>query len=256
MTREPNAMRAKLRAGKPVLGSALFSWSVNIVDAAAAAKLDFVRFDSETAWRRDSSMEDMVRAALLHDMVPIVRVDRDDPKLVRKALEIGAGAVMVPDIRSVAEAKAVVDAAKFPPRGSRAYSSNCFSAGWGDKGGEGWVAWSDSEPLIGIVIECPEAVEAIEAIVAVEGIDFVQFGGADYAMVLGLGAPDARNLQVQEAMRRTYSAANAAGRFIYANISADPQAIRLNRELGVTILELANDIGLLRSAWRNAQQAI
>jgi len=255
MTRAVSAMRAKLKGGNVVVGSALFSWSVNAVDAAGAARLDFVRFDSETSWRRDSSMEDMVRAALSNDLAPIVRVDKGDPALVRKALEIGAYGVMVPDIRSVEDARAVVAAAKFPPYGTRGYSSNCYSAGWGDNGGADWVHWSNTEPLIGIVIEHPQAVEAVADIVAVDGIDFVQFGATDLAMTLGLGAPDPKHPDVQRAMQRTFAATRAAGRHIFANVPADADAVRRHMDFGVTMLELSNDIGILRSAWRSARKA-
>ena len=34
-------------------------------------------------------------------LVPLVRIDRDDPYLARKALEIGAGGIIVPDVCSV-----------------------------------------------------------------------------------------------------------------------------------------------------------
>lgn len=73
----PNPLRARLASG-PVFGAALFAWSTNVVDVAGAAGLDFIRFDTRHAW--------------LAGTRPMTRVDSDDPLLVRKALETGAGA--------------------------------------------------------------------------------------------------------------------------------------------------------------------
>ena len=61
-------------------------------------------------------------------IVPIVRIDRDDPFLVRKVLEIGAGGVIVHDVSSATQAESAVRAAKFPPLGNRGLSRNCWSA--------------------------------------------------------------------------------------------------------------------------------
>jgi hypothetical protein len=49
-------------------------------------------------------LEHLVRSAWLANTTPMIRVDREAPLLVRKALETGAGAVLVSDIGTVAEA--------------------------------------------------------------------------------------------------------------------------------------------------------
>jgi 2-keto-3-deoxy-L-rhamnonate aldolase RhmA len=52
--------------------------------------LDFVRIDSEHSWRRDESMENMIRAAYMAEIRPIFLVDKGDSYIIRKAMEIGA----------------------------------------------------------------------------------------------------------------------------------------------------------------------
>jgi 4-hydroxy-2-oxoheptanedioate aldolase len=126
-------------------------------------------------------------------VVPIVRIDRDDPYLVRKALEIGAGGIIVPDVCSVAQAESVVAAAKFPPLGNRGLSRMCWSGAWGATSGDEWIEWSNREPMIGIMIENVDAMSSIDNIVAVEGLDFIFFGSADYSMSIGLAAPNAND---------------------------------------------------------------
>lgn len=256
MSTQPNAVRKKLAEGECVTGAAIFSWSPNVIDAAVLAGLDYVRIDTEHAWRKDDALEHLIRAAIMGGVVPIVRVDRDEPYLVRKALEIGAGGIIVPDVCSVAQAESVVLAAKFPPLGNRGFSRNCWSAGWGALSGEEWVQWSNREPMIGIMIENVTAMSSIEEIVAVSGIDFVLFGPADFSMSLGLGAPDAKDARVQEALTKTAAAARAAGKHFSLGVGTDPVTIEKYMQRGVDMLELGNDLGIVRAGWGHANSVV
>ena len=189
-------------------------------------------------------------------VVPIIRVDKDDLVLVRKALELGAGGVIVPDVCSVEQAESVVQAAKFPPLGNRGYSGNCRAAGWGAMPGEEWVQWSNREPMLGIMIENIAAMSAIDEIVAVGGIDFVLFGPADFSLSLGLGSPQASDKRVQAAISKAASATRAAGKNFSLGVGTDAATIEKYMRLGVDMLELGNDIGIVRAGWERAKTAV
>lgn len=250
MIRKPNKLRAKLKEGTVVTGSVIYSWSPNVMEVAGIAGLDFIRIDNEHAWRQDSSAEHLIRAAIISDVVPLMRVDRDNPYLIRKALEIGAGAIVVPDIHSPDEVENVVKASKFPPRGIRGFSSQCWSGGWGAKGGREWVQWSDTEPMIGVMIEHVNAIKNIDEIVSVEGLDYVLFGPADYSMSLGLGKPDKNHEDVQSALKDTINAAQKYGKNVMFGVGSDPDEIKKYKDMGVTMLELASDVAVLKSVWQ------
>jgi len=256
MIRIPNSLREKLNRGEVVTGSVIYSWSPNVMEAAGLAGLNFMRIDNEHAWRQDSSAENLIRAAVIAGVVPIMRVDRDNPYLVRKALEIGAGGIIVPDVNTPEQAEDVVKAAKFPPRGIRGYSGNCWSGGWGAKAGAEWVQWSDSEPLVGIMVENVKAMEYIDQIVGVDGVDFVLFGPADYSMSLGLGRPVKDDERVQAALRATIEAARKVGKHVMLNTGTDPEQIRKYIDLGVTMLELGNDLGIIRAVWEKTSLVV
>ncbi len=161
-----NKLKKVLDKGEVALGTAIFSCSPAIVEVAGYSGLDFVRIDNEHSWRRDESIEHMIRAAYVAEITPILRIDKGDPYIIRKALEIGAGGVLVPDITTKEEVEEVIKAAKFPPRGTRGYSSLCFSGQWGAKGGEDWVDWSDNETLVGIMIENEEVIPELDRILS------------------------------------------------------------------------------------------
>lgn len=253
MDLSPNRLREKLANGQRALGTAVYSWSPNVVDVIANAGLDFIRIETEHAYRRDNMLEQLVRAANAGNIVPIVRIDKGDPYLARKVLEIGAGGIVVPNVCTVDEARAVVRAAKFPPVGDRGYSSSCWSAGWGEQSGEEWVRWSDREPMIGIMIENVAAMNSLDDIVAVEGVDFVLFGPADYAMSLGLGAPMPEDERIQSAIDRTIRAAHDAGVYVSLGAGTDQSSIKKCHDRGIDMLEIGNDLGIVHATLKNAR---
>ncbi len=243
---KPNKVREKLKRGQRVIGTAIYSSSPNVVEAAGYAGIDFIRIDTEHNWRQDDSLEHMLRAAAITDTVAIVRIDRDDPQLVRKALEIGAGGVLVPHVYTVEYAEEIVASAKFPPRGTRGFGNLCSSGAWGTIPAQEWVDWSDTEPLVGVMIESVQAIEHVDRILAVDGLDFVLFGAADYSMSLGLRAPQVDHPEVQDGLRRTVRAAQASGKHVMFGVGYDEEKARGWAELGVTMLEFAHDVAVFQ----------
>ena len=161
MERPKNKLREKINSGEIALGTCLYSFSPGLIELAGFCGLDFCRVDNEHAWRQDESAENLMRGATLAGIVPLLRIDRDDPYLVRKALEIGAGGVIVPHVCSRKDVEEIVQAAKFPPEGKRGYGGLCFSGKWGVDAGEEWMRWSNEETLVIPMIEDVKALGSI-----------------------------------------------------------------------------------------------
>lgn len=253
---KPNKLRTKLKEGKVVIGSVIYSWSPNVMEVAGYSGLDFMRIDNEHAWRQDRTAEHLIRAAAIADVVPLMRVDRDNPYLIRKALEIGAGAIVIPNLQNPDEVRSVVKASKFPPFGIRGYSGSCWSAGWGTYAGKEWVQWSDTEPMIGVMIENVKVMDHIDEILAIEALDYVLFGPSDYSMSLGLGTPNKNHPDVQEALRKTIATAQKYGKHVMLGAGTNLEEIKKYIDMGITMLELGNDLGILKSVWEKTNNAI
>jgi 2-keto-3-deoxy-L-rhamnonate aldolase RhmA len=249
MRPEKSKLKNKLDKGQIVTGSAIFSWSPNMMEVAGYSGLDFMRIDTEHAWRRDAEIEHLIRAAYIADVVPIIRIDGNDSTLPGKIFEVGAGGIIVTGIETVEAATQLVLHSKFPPRGTRGYSGNCWSGGWGAEAGMKWVEWSNRELLIGIMVENPETMDNVTDIMAVDGIDFALFGPADYSMALGLGKPSKNNKDVQNALQRTVSAARKTGKHVMYNPGIKWEEIDKAVKMGVTMIEIGNDLGVARSVW-------
>jgi len=198
----------------------------------------------------------MMRAAAVSGIVPILRVDRGDPSLVRKALEIGAGGILVPHVNTAEEVEAVVRAAKFPPRGERGIGTLCFSARWGTVKPADWIRWSHEEQLIGVMIEDRRAMDYIDEIMSVEELDFVLFGSSDYSVSIGRPGETTHPL-VMDALRRTIEAAERHGKYVCKGVGYPwVENARKFVEMGCHMIELGHDATILRAIWSRKGEEI
>lgn len=256
MKRE-NRLRQVLAEGRIAVGTCVDSYSPAVIETVGCSGLDWVRVDNEYSWRRDESMESMMRAAALVGITAMVRVEKGDPYLISKALQSGAQAILVSDIVSYDEALAVVRGAKYPPKGHRGYSSYCFAAQWGADGGREWVEWNDREIMVGVMIENEEVVNQVDRIMAIEGLDYCLFGPADYSMSLGLRGGQKDHPKVQDAIKRTADAAAKHNKAVAIGIGEPWQReAKKYIDMGIRIIEVGHELGVLRSAYKKAGEAI
>lgn len=253
MTYAPNPLKEKLARGDTVYGTCICSFSPHMAGLAGTCGFDFIRIDNEHTWRQDESLENVIRAALLSDCAPLVRIDKDEPYLARKALEIGALGLIIPEIRQASEVTAAVRAAKFPPLGERGFSTLCLSGRYGTVDAAEWIAWSNAETMVGAMIEKPEAVENIDEICGVEGLDFLLFGPSDYSVAIGLPGPDKDHPEVQRAIERTATAARACDVDLMIGIAPNwSRETQQYTAMGYNMIEIGHDYSVLARSWKAA----
>ncbi|GEL19433.1 aldolase/citrate lyase family protein [Pseudonocardia asaccharolytica] len=93
----------------------------------------------------------------------LVRVASNSPAVICKALDRGADGVVVPLVDSAAEARAAVEACRFPPASSRSFGP--VRAGWRSR-----LAPQPPEPLCIVMIETVAAAEHLAASRARRGL--------------------------------------------------------------------------------------
>jgi 2-keto-3-deoxy-L-rhamnonate aldolase RhmA len=251
--KKPNVIRELFKAGKPTVGTRIFSsWPLITEVAGSTGKFDYVEFLAEYAPVDQYDFENIARAAELHNMGTIIKVDyANRTQVAQKAVASGFQAVLFADHRTAADVDATIkmlradcpqDGGKFgfTPRRMIGYSA-------------GFTQMQFAEMLRDIVccfmIEKKEAVDNIDEICAVEGLDMIQFGPSDFSMSCGVDARDnGDNIRASE--EKCIKAALKHGVRPRAEINS-PEAARRYIDLGVKDFNIGGEIWNLTTMWKN-----
>ena len=180
----PNPLKEKLRNGQTVLGTALSAPTSGVAASACKADIDFLWIDTEHAPYATESLDMIPVIARQHGVAPMIRVAWNDPALIKKAYDVGAVAVMVPQVSTAEEAARAVEYAFYPPKGQRGVSPS-----WPHLAGVDWnhaIRTANDETVLIVQIESQQAYDNIEEIAAVPGIDVLFIGPMDMSASLGV----------------------------------------------------------------------
>lgn len=169
----------KIRSDAPCFGTWLSSGSPTVTELAARCGFDWLLFDMEHGCLSEADLLANLRAAGGRDVVLVVRVPTHESGLIGRALDWGADAIMVPHVESAEEARDLVAAMCYPPRGRRGYSRSvrAFSYGLREPG-------AHPMPSLFVQIESVEGVANVEEIASVDGVDVLFVGPADLGLSL------------------------------------------------------------------------
>jgi 4-hydroxy-2-oxoheptanedioate aldolase len=172
---------------------------------------------------------------------PIVRPAWNDIVLIKRCLDIGAPALLVPYVQNPAEAKSAVAAVRYPPRGVRGVASASRASRYGRT--TDYLKKADSEICLLVQVETRTALDELEAIAAVEGVDGVFIGPSDLSASLGhVGNP--AHPDVQEALQGAVTRLKAVGKPA-GILTGNEDEIRRYIGWGYTFVAVGSDVGLL-----------
>lgn len=187
MVRE-NKTKAKLKAGAATFGATVVVNDPNVVELAGALGFDFVTIDCEHDLFNERDLENVIRAANLHGVTPIVRM-QNNPELMLHALNGGAQGILVARVNSATDARAVVDASKFHPEGKRTVffrsRGGNFTLDVAESSPKQWSLNINRETMIGCLVEEIDGVDHLDEILAIQEIDFIDLGPLDLAHSMG-----------------------------------------------------------------------
>jgi 2-keto-3-deoxy-L-rhamnonate aldolase RhmA len=182
-----------------------------IVELIALAGCDAALIDLEHHPIDLGDVQALVVACRSVGITPIVRIPSLDAPLILRLLDLGAQCIQLDGISSAVEARALVDAVRFPPLGSRGLIWNSRAAQYGRVVKGTYTEDANREILVKISIDSKAGLDAIEEIAAVEGIDIIGVGAHDLSLVLNVvGTPDHPDLVA--AIDRVIAVVNGNGR--------------------------------------------
>jgi 2-keto-3-deoxy-L-rhamnonate aldolase RhmA len=241
--------RDRLRAGDLLSGTWIKTPHPHVVEVLAFSTLDVLVLDAEHAPFDRGSLDQCILAARAGGKPVLVRPASASHEHILNALDLGADGVILPHIRTAAEAEDAVKACHYVS-GGRGYAGSSRAAGYTTKGMAGHRAAAKGVTVIA-QIEDVEGVDNIDAIAAVPGLDALFIGRADLTIAYGAETPD--DAAVVDAVDRIVAAGKAAGRTtgMFLGRSGD---VPMWRDKGSSLFILGSDHDfLLQGAARLAE---
>lgn len=238
----PGTLKERLAARELIVGTFVKTPSPIVVEVLSTTSLDCLCLDAEHAPFDRGSLDSCIHAARSGDMNVLVRVPSGAPEHLLNALDCGATGVVVPHVRSVAEAQAVVKAARYGPEGGRGYAGSSRAAGYTTTAMGQHKQNSAARTVVITQIEDPEAVEQVEAIAEVAGIDALFVGRVDLTVAYGAESQD--DPRVVAAVERICAAGLAAGKPVGMFLARLEDVARW-RARGASLFLLGSDHGFL-----------
>lgn len=202
-----NPVKKALREGKPQVGTWLSLGSVVAARFLARTGLPWLTVDME------HTHTDIQTAALMFGSiadagtVPIARVPVGRHDYIKMVLDCGAMGIVAPMVMTPEEARTIVAATRYAPKGNRSLGGNLHALNYGCDA-DTYYKCADDEILVVIQTEHIDAVNIADEIYAVPGIDAVFVGPNDLAATLRKpdGTPPSKEL-MEETLTRIREAA-------------------------------------------------
>jgi len=243
----PNRVRQRWAEGEVAVSGWLSLGNSYSAEIVGWGGVDCVTVDLQHAMTDIGTMIGMLQAISATPATPFVRVPNGDPSTIMKVLDAGSYGIICPLINSPAEAKALVHASSYPPKGGRSFGPARGLL----YGGSDYTEHANETIVRLAMIETPEGLAAVEAICAVDGLDGIFVGPNDLGLTMGRGtAADPTDPEVCAAIDHCLRVAKAAGK--HAGLFCPSGAVAARRASeGFDFVVPNSDANLLRLALAN-----
>ena len=210
-----NIILEKAAKGIPSIGTFSHLKSSVMIDALAYTELDYIILDMEHAPLGTNEADELVALAAARGFSPVVRINTIERSAVLKALDSGAHGIIVPNLKTIEEAKQLVEWGKYAPEGERGFCPTRDVA-WGaapqfEGGMVSYMKYCNENTLILPQCETKECVEIVDEVAALPGIGGLFIGPMDLS--INLGVPGQFDEPVfKEAVAKTVAACKKHGK--------------------------------------------
>ena len=200
---------AKLRGGETARICGLGHFVPAFIRHAAHFGFDCIWLDLEHRTMSDREVQGLLAFSHLFDIDIMVRSPTLEKVRLYRYFEDGAAGLMFPHVTTEADARAIVQAVKFPPLGNRGLDGAGLDSDFFLQGGPDFTEEANAETFVIVQIESPQAVANAGLIAAVDGVDGLFVGPADLSLRL---RHSDTSLTLEEAIERVGAAAASHGK--------------------------------------------
>ncbi|QDI77850.1 MULTISPECIES: aldolase/citrate lyase family protein [Leisingera] len=249
-----NTFKQALSQGKRQIGCWMSFADGQIAEIMGTCGFDWLVIDGEHAPNDIRSIRDQLMALAASPSHPVVRVPVGETWMIKQVLDAGAQTVLVPIVESADQARELVRACHYPPKGVRGVGATAARATLFGTVSE-YIQTADQEVCLLVQVENRAGMAALDEILQVEGIDGVFIGPADLSTDMGhqgnSAHPEVREV-IADAIARIKAAGIAPGILgttdeatqAYADMGAQFLAV------GIDVMVLARNARDLAAKWK------
>lgn len=223
------------------------------IEAMGFGGADFVIIDLEHGPNTIQTAQNLIRAAQISEVFPIIRVKEGIPSVMSEALDIGAGGIQVPNVTDQVSALNAIKHTKFSPQGERGVCRFVRAANYSAK--DRFEYFKDANNnLIILQIEGKQGIDNIDEILEVEGIDVIFIGPYDLSQSLGV-VGDIDNPLVEQKMLEIIKKC-VEKNIVVGTFTDTIENAKKWKKLGVKYIAHSVDVGIFYDAIKNLMKNI
>ena len=215
--------RQRLSEGKPCLGLSILLSDPLVSELAVEAGYDFTWIETEHSYLDLKDVLGHILTVRGTNVAPLVRVRVNEPAVIKPYLDLAPAGIIVPQIRSAADAQQAVEACKYPPQGVRGFGP-IRNMRYGNISDDEYMETAGQQIMVFVQVEHIDAVNDVDAILATADLDGIVLGRNDLSGSLGkLGQKT--DPQLLEAIDTVLTKAAKTGLFVGTAIGLDLEAV-------------------------------
>ena len=176
-----NKLKELLKQGKSVINGWLQIPSSFSAEVMAHQGWDSLTIDMQHGVIDYPNALQMLQAISTTDVIPLARVNWNEPGQIMKILDAGCYGIICPMVSNKEEAERFVQACMYPPRGYRSFGPVRGLI----YGGSDYADHANDEILKLAMIETKESLDKLDEIMSVDGVDGIYIGPADLSLAIG-----------------------------------------------------------------------
>ena len=182
-----NRFQRVLREGGLPAGHMVMEFgSRGLAKILAAADLDFVIIDMEHTGFDTERVADLIAWFKATDIAPFVRVPQGLYHFIARTLDAGALGIMVANVETGEQAKAIVNSAKYAPMGNRGVGLGTAHNDYLPPDPKAYFEYANCNTTIICQIESAIGLRNLDSIAAANGVDVLWVGHYDLSQSMGI----------------------------------------------------------------------
>jgi 4-hydroxy-2-oxoheptanedioate aldolase len=249
-----NRFKKKLLAGEELIGMFLNVPSPIIMEIMHLAGLDFTIIDAEHAPFNPETIDQCVRVGDFCGLEAIIRVHDNFPVYIQRAMDLLPAAIMVPQVSFREDAQRVIQAAYFPPKGSRGFSPNIRFAGYSSDNTPDLTRLANENACVICQVEGAEGIENLGEILSIDGIDAIFIGPHDLSASIGHPG-ELDHPEVEEKMKEIITKTGEHGKTV-GSFCQNLEMAKKWRRIGIRFLTVGVDAANIYRAFHDIVESL